>query len=143
MEENTPQTSAPAQAEYEFTGDQNRVIADLARKMHLVGIVLMIVGVLGALGGLAHANRAGAGSLIQGLLYVFLGFFTMRGADAFQRIVRTQGRDITHLMDGLRSLGSVYAVFYWLIVIALVLLLLWLFVFVLVLAGVGIDRLIH
>jgi hypothetical protein len=116
------EASASGPAQYEFTPDQNRVIADLAKKMRLVGIVLQIFGCLGAVVGLVLITRNGIGALIQGVINVFLGIWVIRAADSFHRIVKTQGQDISHLMEALRQLGKYFGLQYVLIMIGLVLL---------------------
>lgn len=139
MEPNTPPSAVPP--EYEFTPEQNQSITDLARKMRLVGFVLVVVGVLGILAGGLDLSR-NLGSLIQGLLNVFLGFFTLRGSIAFRQIVTTRGRDISFLMDALRSLGWLYGLFYWLIVCFVVAMVVYVVVLILLAARVGVDRVV-
>jgi hypothetical protein len=136
----TPQSEAvvPPPAQYEFTNDQNQVIGNLAKKMRLVGIMLEVFGVVGAICGVALINRGGIATLIQGVIYVFLGYWVARAAEAFQRIVQTQGQDISHLMEALRQLGKYFGLQYTLIMIGLVLLALFLVMIVVVMiVGVG------
>ena len=107
MATQVPSEATPgSQVQYEFTADQNRVIADLAKKMRLVGIVLQVFGVLGTIAGLLLITRNGVGTLIQGVVSLFLGIWTVRAADAFRRIVTTQGQDISNLMAALDQLGK-------------------------------------
>jgi hypothetical protein len=124
--------------QYEFTADQNRVIADLAKKMRLVGIVLQVFGVLGTIAGLLLITRNGVGTLIQGVVSLFLGIWTVRAADAFRRIVTTQGQDISNLMAALEQLGKYFGLKYFFIVLGLVLMAVVLgFVLLALLFGVG------
>jgi hypothetical protein len=126
------------QAQYEFTAEQNRVIADLEKKMRLVGIVLQIFGVLGTIAGLLLITRNGIGALIQGVISLCLGIWTVRAADAFRRIVTTEGQDISNLMAALQQLGRYFGLKYMLIMIGLVLMAVVLgFVLLALLFGVG------
>jgi hypothetical protein len=60
---------------------------------------------------------------VNGLLYLLIGVWTRSAGGSFQRIVTTQGSDISHLMEALSSLNKMYALIYTLIVIGLLLLL--------------------
>jgi hypothetical protein len=134
----TPEPSN--QPEYEFTANQNNIISELARKMNLVGVFLVIVGILGLIGGLI-GNTEG-GSFIQGLLNLLMGKFTIDGAKAFQKVVSTQGKDISNLMEGLHSVSKVYGIIYWIIVIALIFLAVMVVLLLLGVIGGGIFGLI-
>ena len=58
---------------------------------------------------------------VNGLLYLLIGVWTRSAGGSFQRIVTTQGSDISHLMEALSSLNNMYELLYMLIVIGLVL----------------------
>lgn len=60
---------------------------------------------------------------VIGLFYLLLGSWTRSAAASFQRIVSTQGRDISHLMSALDALHSMYALVYTLLMITLILIL--------------------
>ncbi len=117
-----PEMAAPVPPQYEFTDEQNRVIEDLATKMRLVGTVLQVFGVLGIITGLVGITHHGAGTLIQGVIFLFLGIWAGRSAAAFQLIAKTHGRDVSHLMEALRQLGKYFGLQYTLIMIGLLLL---------------------
>jgi hypothetical protein len=137
-------------ARYEFTGEQNELIGDLARKMRLVGLVGVVVGVLNILSALLllvfiFQDRLPAdvlqripedvrskvpstghlwGALIQGvtagLILLLVGVWTRAAGASFQQIVDTTGRDIGHLMNGLGELRKMYTLMYTLILICVV-----------------------
>jgi hypothetical protein len=56
---------------------------------------------------------------IVSLFYIFLGTWTRSAGQSFQKIVSTQGNDISNLMNGLGSLHSMYSLLYTLLVITL------------------------
>jgi hypothetical protein len=56
---------------------------------------------------------------IVGLFYLLLGTWTRSAAGSFQQIVATKGNDITHLMNALSSLHSMYGLIWMLLVITL------------------------
>lgn len=118
--------------QYEFTGSQNELIRDLAKKMRFVSYFLIGVGVLSAIAGLLTVLRGGGGSIINGIVYIVIGIWTTSAASSFQKIVDTQGNDIENLMLSLGELRKLYTFQYWLLIIALVFLAL---VFVLALLG--------
>ena len=118
--------------QYEFTGSQNELIRDLAKKMRFVSYFLIGVGVLSVVSGLLTVLRGGGGSIVNGIVYIVIGIWTTSAASSFQKIVDTQGNDIENLMLSLGELRKLYTFQYWLLIIALVFLAL---VFVLALLG--------
>lgn len=121
----TGEEPAPAPEHYEFTENQNALIGDLAKKMGLVGAVLVAFGLVALVFGVVALFRlpaAGTAQVIQGVIYLLLGFWTYQASGSFRTIVSTAGRDVGHLMDGLNSLQKMYTLMYWVIIVALVLL---------------------
>jgi len=104
---------------YEFTREQNEVIASLASNMKIVGVVSVIAGGLLILAGLVLLARGGVSALIQGVLALIIGGFTVQAAGAFRLIVNSQGDDIGHLMTALGALRSLYRLQVFLLCIAL------------------------
>jgi hypothetical protein len=106
----------PITTEYEFTATENQTIDDLAGKMRFVGLmsVILSVLVLGAAGvGLVFGGRGmtgqSLGNVLQGVMMMFVGVWTRSAAHRFQRIVDTQGHDISNLMRALEHLGRIYS----------------------------------
>jgi hypothetical protein len=58
---------------------------------------------------------------VVGLFYLVMGVWTRTAAGSFQQIVDTQGRDISHLMNALSALHSMYALVYTLLVVTILL----------------------
>jgi hypothetical protein len=56
---------------------------------------------------------------VTGLFFLLMGAWTRSAGASFQKIVTTQGSDITHLMNGLGSLHSMYSLLYTLLVVTL------------------------
>jgi hypothetical protein len=134
---------------YEFTKAQNREIAGLARKMRLVGLVAVLLGVINLILGLllliyAFRDQLPAEALrripedtlkqlappsqlwavvlqavASGLIFLLIGLWTRSAAAGFQQIVDTTGRDIGHLMSALGSLHKMYSLLYTLIIVGI------------------------
>jgi hypothetical protein len=58
---------------------------------------------------------------VVGLFYLVMGVWTRTAGDSFQKIVDTQGSDISHLMNALSALHSMYALVYTLLVVTILL----------------------
>lgn len=95
-------------AAYEFTPEQNEVIAGLASNMKVVGIVSVIAGILLVVAGFVLLARGDFSAIFQGILALVFGWFTLQAAAAFRQIVNSQGDDIRHLMTALGVLRSLY-----------------------------------
>ena len=113
---------------YEFTAEQNQVIADLARKMLWVGIFTFLIGALALTGGLASAwgSRPDAAMvlILAAAFLLAVAAWTVAAARSFRRIVTTEGQDIPHTMAALTQLRRFYTLHFWLIVVYLVLIVL-------------------
>src|SRR5262245_11005893 len=110
-------SSASGERKWEFTTEQNAIIASLARDMLWVGVPLFLVGILYGVGLIVSVVRSfhDPHFLFQAalvglamLFYVALGTWTSKSAQAFAEIVSTRGRDIDHLMHALDNLRKMY-----------------------------------
>jgi len=106
---------------YEFSEEQNQVIGRLGRYMRILGIFAIGVGALACIVGL-FAIRSGGGlaAIVQGAVSVAIGALTRGAGLEFEGIVATQGNDIGHLMNALRSLLKIYQIHIWLLIAAFV-----------------------
>lgn len=116
-------------SEYEFSGSQNELIGDLAKKMSFVGILMIAGAVLSLIAGIItlFAGFTGASqgsfdlsSIIQGVLLLLIGIWTRNAAQSFKRVVNTTGADIENLVGALGELRKLYTLQYWLTIIALI-----------------------
>jgi small-conductance mechanosensitive channel len=101
--------------QYEFDAAQNEVINNLALAILWVRFPLLIAGVLQGLIAIGLAFRLtkdGAhivgvfGYGLASLICFLLANWLIKAAAAFARVTNTTGRDISHLMTGLKNLGS-------------------------------------
>ncbi len=109
-------TAPPAPTpQYEFNDEQNAVINNLALTIIWVRIPLLITGVfqiLIATGLALRLSQDGAhiigviGHALSAVVAFLLANWLLRAADSFAQITTTRGRDISHLMNALQSLGS-------------------------------------
>lgn len=106
---------------YEFNNSQNQLIRQLAQKMRFVGYILLALGVLVIVAGIVNFRLGGFATIIQGIIQLIIGIWTAKAATSFQLIVKTQGNDIENLMTALGELRKLYALQYWIFIIALVL----------------------
>ncbi|MBP0000399.1 MAG: hypothetical protein J7641_15610 [Cyanobacteria bacterium SID2] len=118
MESNLPES----QAQYEFDNSQNELVGDLSKKMSFVATLLIVFGILSLLNGVIvlvssfSATEAANSSIsevfsaiVNGIFMVVVGLWTRNAANAFQNIVKTEGRDIENLMVALGELRKLYA----------------------------------
>ena len=116
-DEPVPTTAAePPPTQYEFGEAENVVFRYLARNLRLggwgaIGLVAVHHAVLLAgwiLNNVPMYERFGPADVAWPVLAVCLGLALIRSGRAFSRVVETRGSDITHLMDGLRRIQSVF-----------------------------------
>lgn len=110
---------------YEFTSEQEASIGRLARRMDVVGKVLLVLAglaVLGALFGQETVERID--HLVSGVLFGLIGWWTVRAARSFQDVATTEGHDIPHLMTAIGELYKLYSLQFWVIVVMIVVLVL-------------------
>jgi len=99
---------------YEFSPEDNKAIDRLVLKMRRVGLWFELYGAILVFYFLmrflprSRSLAIAPLELITGLLFLFLGNWTRRGARAFREIVLTEGRDVDHLMEALRQLSYFY-----------------------------------
>lgn len=112
---------SPGARQYEFTPEQDRLIADLAGKMRVVGFFSLFIGVLG-LSLMVYAWIRGVRYLDAGSLILFcLGLWTLGSARSFQEVAETEGRDVSHLMKALGELRNMFGLLYWILIVGIVL----------------------
>jgi hypothetical protein len=89
---------------YEFTEEQNRVIAVLANRILVLGIVLIAIGIPI----LAMIFKGDLVATSIGALYILMGTLSLNSYASFRRIVTTTHRDISNLMDAMKALATMY-----------------------------------
>jgi len=105
---------------YEFNESQNQLILDLSKKMMFVSYFLIATGALGTLAGIITIMQGGFSGIVQGVVLLITGIWTINAAKGFQLIVNTEGNDIENLMGALGQLRKLYTLQYWLFIIALI-----------------------
>lgn len=114
-----PVPNRPAPASYEFSPVQEQTISSLARLMQVIGGTSILFGALALLALLGSRSNALV-VLVQSSLMITIGGLTFSVGGRFYRIRDSVGRDITHLMDALAGLRTIYLVQAWALGIALV-----------------------
>lgn len=123
---------------YEFNESQNQLILDLSKKMMFVSYFLIASGALGTLAGIITIKQGGFSGIVQGVVLLITGIWTINAAKGFQLIVNTQGNDIENLMGALGQLRKLYSLQFWLFMISLIFIVIGLILAIVVgISGVG------
>lgn len=123
---------------YEFNESQNQLILDLSKKMMFVSYFLIASGALGTLAGIITIKQGGFSGIVQGVVLLVTGIWTINAAKGFQLIVNTQGNDIENLMGALGQLRKLYSLQFWLFMISLIFIVIGLILAIVVgISGVG------
>ena len=110
-----PPSPPDARPQYEFDEAQNEIINNLAMAILWVRLPLLIAALLQALIAVGlifrlskdRAHLIGVfGHLLSSVVCFLLANWLIKAAAAFVRVTTTSGRDISHLMTGLKNLGS-------------------------------------
>ena len=111
-----------ADQEFEFKTAQNQTIQVLSNRMKWVGGFQVVSGiVLGIAAITAFARgREGVALLFTAILLFVIGFYTYNASRGFSKIVATVVADVTHLMEAVTSLKTLYNVQFWLIIVYLI-----------------------
>lgn len=102
-----------SQQEYEFTAEQNHSITKLYHHMQTLGYLLISLGaVLVILVIIWHVQKPVLVKLIIGIVVgaisIILGFFTVNAGSYFKLVVKTEGSDISNMMNALKHLNSYF-----------------------------------
>lgn len=108
--------SATGKSGYEFSARENRVLANLASSMQFVGLFGVAIGVLVVVSGFLSGTPW---PILSGAFYAVLGLWTHRAGVSFRDVVKTEGHDIGHLMQGIDDLRKLFNVQYWICLLAL------------------------
>ena len=112
------------ETEYEFSPEQNELIARLSNAMRWVSVPMLALGALCMVNLIMslvwlvqtksyqdwHAIGTMLYLLFSTLLFLAFAVWTSRSSLAFRQITETSGRDISHLMGALDDLRKVYGV---------------------------------
>jgi hypothetical protein len=116
-----------ASSGYEFSADENRTFERLVRNMWRSG-VLVVVASLVLLGyhfvdyfGVSLGKAASpwiiyldyAAWFLVSVIGVVIGVLLVRATTGFAALIRTEGDDLKHLMDGMTRLTSVLGLVFW------------------------------
>lgn len=111
-----PTLSTPA---WEFTPGQNLVLSRLAQRMRVVGLALMglavLLGLRAALGG---GDMISLLAVQAAIVLAFTGYWSVRASAEFGRVATTAGADVAHLMAALTAIHRLYALQFWIFLVA-------------------------
>ena len=121
-------TTLPASgAGYEFSADENKVFARLVRNLMRSGLAVVVASLILLAYHLVTYFEISLGkdgsSLITYVDYalwfsisvigVIIGALLMRATKAFAAVIRTEGDDLAHLMQGLARLADLLNLVFW------------------------------
>ena len=111
-----------ADQEFEFTAAQNQTIQVLSNRMKWVGGFQVVSGIVLGIAAITAFARGqeGFALIFTAVLLVVMGLYTYSASRGFSKIVQTIGADITHLMEAVTSLKSLYNIQFWLIITYLI-----------------------
>lgn len=93
-------------AEHEFTAEQNQVIAGSVVMARVSAGALFVHGALKLVEGVRE------GKILSGIGFLVfagvLGVWMIQAAAALDRIIKTEGDDVTHLVDAFRRLAAIF-----------------------------------
>jgi len=100
---------------YEFTEQENLVIKKLFSQMTFVGISLIALGALFGIFGIyllitSQSVLKEIFVLVVALVILIMGIITLRSANSFRRVVKTEGDDLGHLVAGLDKLTTWFSI---------------------------------
>jgi hypothetical protein len=106
-----------ADQEFEFTAAQNETMQVLSHRMRWVGGFQIISGIGVIVAGIVVFARGheGYALLLTGILLLVIGFYTISASKSFSDIVQTVGADITHLMEAVHTLKTLYNIQFWVV----------------------------
>jgi hypothetical protein len=113
---------APRTPAWEFTSEQNLLVARLASRMRYVGTALMVLAAMLAAWALLGSGSGDMLALQVGIVLALTGLWSARGGAAFARVVKTQGLDVQHVMRALHHMAKLYELQYWVFLAAALLL---------------------
>lgn len=99
--------------EFEFNDEHNRIISGAALWARILGIAMIVIGAISLL----NCN------IIEFILNLVVGIFLIGGGSSLAHVVKTQGSDITHMMQAISKLGTAFKIRVIATIVALVLIL--------------------
>lgn len=106
--------------EFEFTPAQQRLMDDLGRKMQMVGLIGVVLGMLMLLALVTDIStlgmaRTAALSLVP-IVFILVGSWTRGAGHEFHEVAVTEERDLSHLMGALEYQAKIFRFAYWLLI---------------------------
>jgi hypothetical protein len=96
-------------AQYEFTAEENQVVAQVSSKLRHIAILFLALGVLQLVEAFMLTDPAGRWINVgAAVLLLALGWLFWRPLDNFRRIITTQGSDIREVITALKDLRMAY-----------------------------------
>ncbi|HWB80023.1 MAG TPA: hypothetical protein VG755_33895 [Nannocystaceae bacterium] len=103
-------TAAPAGAQYEFGEAENRTITKTYTRARAWGVISVLLGALQVWMGLSAGYIPGIIAAIGGVVNVVVGVVLLGAAAGFERVVKSRGNDVTHMMAALDRLALAFGI---------------------------------
>lgn len=127
----------PPPPNYEFSPQQNSIVASLAHSMRGVGVFFIILGAVYLIVAILATIQLYQQQLLtsmdwsklivafcSGVIWIYIGSGMRQAAQHFEKIVTTSGSDVNHLMTALLRLRGVFGLIYSLIILMILMLIL-------------------
>jgi hypothetical protein len=102
---------------YEFTDAQNEVIASTGFWIGTWGVFTLIAGGMNLIGGVVSVAQGELAAVVAGIIFglvalipLLVGVEFLRTGRSLGAVVGTEGNDIDHLMDAMRSVGAAFRI---------------------------------
>ena len=106
------------QSQYEFTVDQNKLFAVMAKKTRIISYLFFGFAILLVIGFVLSLKKIETSNMIFDVILFFvfaaIGTYNLKVSTEFEKIVKTEGNDIALLMGAIASLKTFYTVQIWL-----------------------------
>ena len=102
---------------YEFTAEQDKVFADLAKNVRFVGISILVIIAIKILSFFFYFSTQHVLLVVDLLIIFIIAVSHFSAAKSLQKVVDTQGNDIDHFIKALKNFNRFYFLYYWAFVI--------------------------
>ncbi|MCC6527976.1 MAG: hypothetical protein IT373_35345 [Polyangiaceae bacterium] len=122
-----PRRDDPGEGGYEFGDAENVKFRGLAGLMQFVGWTGIVLALVAGIWGFPKHGSSSWSYLLwvlQILLPILVGTWTLRAAGSFKRIATTRGNDVAHLMEAVGELTKLYTLQAVVVVVAMALIVL-------------------
>ena len=102
---------------YEFTAEQEKIFADLAKNVRYVGISILTIIALKIIGFFFYLSAEHTLLIVDLLVIFIIALCHFSASKSLQKVVDTEGNDIEHFTNAIKNFNRFYFLYYWAFVI--------------------------